>query len=91
MSNEPSTGGGGDQTLTEKGGESVSKFTEELLDGLVVVFTDYQDCMDEDTMDKWKQVDTHCTCTYTCSITQVVSSQKKGRGERGRRGGGGRE
>ena len=30
--------------------------TEQLLDGLVVVFSDYQDCMDEDTMDKWKQV-----------------------------------
>jgi hypothetical protein len=37
----------------EEGGQSI---TEQLLDGLVVVFSDYQDCMDEDTMDKWKQV-----------------------------------
>ena len=37
-------------------GESVPKSAEELLDGLTVVFTDYPDCMDTDTMDKWKQV-----------------------------------
>ena len=36
-----------------EGGQST---TEQLLDELVVVFSDYQDCMDEDTMDKWKQV-----------------------------------
>ena len=58
-SKEPFSGNRG-QTSVEMGGEegeqSGSKSTEELLDGLVVVFTDYQDCMDEDTMDKWKLV-----------------------------------
>ena len=39
-----------------EGGESVPKSAEDLLDGLTVVFTDYPDCMDMDTMDKWKQV-----------------------------------
>ena len=39
-----------------EGGESVPKSADELLDGLTVVFTDYPDCMDADTMDKWKQV-----------------------------------
>ncbi len=40
----------------EEEGEGGQSITEQLLDGLVVVFSDYQDCMDEDTMDKWKQV-----------------------------------
>ena len=45
------------QQPEEKGErEREQSTTEQLLDGLVVVFSDYQDCMDEDTMDKWKQV-----------------------------------
>lgn len=40
----------------EEEGEREQSTAEQLLDGLVVVFSDYQDCMDEDTMDKWKQV-----------------------------------
>ena len=36
-----------------EGGQTAA---ESLLEGLVVVFSDYQDCMDEETMDKWKQV-----------------------------------
>ena len=40
----------------EEEGERGQSTAEQLLDGLVVVFSDYQDCMDEDTMDKWKQV-----------------------------------
>ena len=37
-------------------GDKRESTSEQLLDGVMVVFSDYQDCMDEDTMDKWKQV-----------------------------------
>ena len=67
MSDRPSESKGGAATLSEKpsstmaqpsveeedGGQST---TEQLLEGVGVIFSDYQDCMDEDTMDKWKQV-----------------------------------
>lgn len=41
-----------------------SKSVDTLLDGVVVTFADYQDCMDEDTMDKWKQVLSLISCIY---------------------------
>lgn len=30
--------------------------TEQLLDGVVIYFTDYQDCVEDETLDKWKLV-----------------------------------
>ena len=45
---------------TEAGVKSESTFSANLLDGMAVLFTDYQDCMDDETMDKWEQV--RCGC-----------------------------
>ena len=30
--------------------------TDQLLDGVVIYFTDYQDCVEDETLDKWKLV-----------------------------------
>ena len=57
LSKDPSPSG--DRESTEAAVKSESDFTADLLDGISVLFTDYQDCMDEETMDKWKQV---CGC-----------------------------
>ena len=54
MSEDPPPTGGHEGAETAIRSEST--FSANLLEGMAVLFTDYQDCMDDETMDKWKQV-----------------------------------
>ena len=36
--------------------KDTTESSRSLLEGVVIYFTDYQDCMDDDTIEKWKQV-----------------------------------
>lgn len=47
---------------------------EQLLDGVVIHFTDYQDCVEEDTMEKWELVSIGMlhTCIHTPLITDSL-------------------
>ena len=47
------TGRGGEE---ERKADSVPTKSEQLLSGVVIYFTDYQDCVEDDTLEKWKMV-----------------------------------
>lgn len=45
---------------------------ENLLDGVVIFFTDYQDCVEDETMEKWKMVSVCvCFCLSVCLCLSV--------------------
>jgi hypothetical protein len=45
---------------------------EKLLDGAVIYFTDYHDCVEADTLDKWKLVSIMVSIQVHCYVSSVV-------------------
>ena len=60
---------------------------EELLEGVVICFTDYQDCVEDDTLEKWKLVRSgyHYRCNFINQVPLLTNagSEATWRGDTG--------